>query len=413
MTCQSFVLTCCATIAAMTLPSICFAQDAVAPQDSYVARYLYVGNAKDGVKEVKEKLRVQKSEQLKFELATLKFFSAIETLGQKFAQHGKTRSVLGMIPFLRLEVGEELGAERITYEEFRNLFQNFQTEIDEVYETLGGIGNAEVKLTLDLAKVHLDINKDGAAQKREQLMVVVGRALGDLRNQENLVVDFDRSDAIWLQGYCSLASAMCDFILALDFEESWNLGAATIFDGAESVFEFQRQERASEYHDYRFFVDIIATIHKSTWKVQDRQRMINCHSKLLRMVEHSRENWKSIQAETDREREWLPNAKQVAFQPRLQVPQEMINAWGLVLNEWESMLQGRKLIPFWRGVENRQGVNLKRLFYELEEVDPIMIIQGSPMLPYLEGGPIATADEWQQLTRNFQGNFIGFAIWAN
>jgi hypothetical protein len=70
-------------------------------------------------------------------------------------------------------------------------------------------------------------------------------------------------------------------------------------------------------------------------------------------------------------------------------------------------------VPFWRGNYVTQGLNLKRMFYELEEIDLIMMVQGAPMVKFLEKGPIATKAEWEQLTRTFQGNFIGFAVWAN
>jgi hypothetical protein len=381
-------------------------------QEASTAELLYQGKSKAGVEKLKNQIQTQPSDQLSFELGTLQFFSALETLAHEFAQHGKIRPALGMIPFLRMDVGENTQEEPIDYEGFRQIISNFQSQLDESFATLANVKKDDVKLTIDLTRVHLDMNQDGVVNEDEELMSIVSRAFSDLRDQDDLVVDFDRSDAIWLQGYCSLASALCDFALSLDFSESWQLGAGAIFSGATPGYKFQELERPLE-RPQDLFIDLIAAIHKSQWKVTDRNRMIACHTKLLRMVDLSRKNWESINAETDQGREWLPSATQHGFHPRLRVNPIIIDAWHKVLAEWEAMLLGKKLVPFWRGNYVTQGLNLKRMFYELEEIDLIMIIQGAPMVKFLEKGPIATKAEWEQLTGTFQGNFIGFAVWAN
>ena len=58
-------------------------------------------------------------------------------------------------------------------------------------------------------------------------------------------------------------------------------------------------------------------------------------------------------------------------------------------------------------------MNLKRFFDEPTDFDMILIIQGTGVLPYLEHGDLSHPDTWENLTRVFQGQFFGFALWFN
>ena len=68
------------------------------------------------------------------------------------------------------------------------------------------------------------------------------------------------------------------------------------------------------------------------------------------VIRLSRENWKLIEAETDDDHEWVPNPEQTAALPELRVGREVITGWHEFLDEAEALLQGRRLIPFWRGI---------------------------------------------------------------
>jgi hypothetical protein len=75
-------------------------------------------------------------------------------------------------------------------------------------------------------------------------------------------------------------------------------------------------------------------------------------------------------------------------------------------------LQGKKLIPFWRG-DDQRGVNLRKVFTEPTTFDLVMWIQGTAAAPYLQEGPLSTPDTWQRFNQMFNGQFVGFAIWFN
>ncbi len=91
----------------------------------------------------------------------------------------------------------------------------------------------------------------------------------------------------------------------------------------------------------------------------------------------------------------------------------------------EDLLEGRKLIPFWRDYDQTlfgtrgdvpatgRGVNMKRFFEEPTRFDLVLLVQGTAALPYLEQGDLSRPETWNNLTRVFQGQFFGFAIWFN
>lgn len=144
----------------------------------------------------------------------------------------------------------------------------------------------------------------------------------------------------------------------------------------------------------------------------------------LAMIRTSRESWALIEAEKDDDYEWLPNPKQEGV---LQIPvsRELIDGWQQVLAEMEDLLEGRKLVPFWRDYTRvvwgqdlavpdvGRGFNLKRFFAEPRDFDLVLMMQGSAALPYLENGPLSRPETWDSLTRVFQGRFFGFAVWFN
>jgi hypothetical protein len=76
------------------------------------------------------------------------------------------------------------------------------------------------------------------------------------------------------------------------------------------------------------------------------------------------------------------------------------------------VLNGKKLIPFWRG-SSGNGVNLMKVFTEPKDFDLVLWIQGSGAVPYLEKGETTSPQTWAEFQRAFEGNFIGMAVWIN
>jgi hypothetical protein len=92
---------------------------------------------------------------------------------------------------------------------------------------------------------------------------------------------------------------------------------------------------------------------------------------------------------------------------------EMVDGWLSFLGEFQEILAGRKLAPFWRGDDVRLGVNVRRIFTQPRPFDLVLWVRGSTVAPYLERGEITRPEMWDRHQRVFRGEFIGFAIWFN
>ena len=90
----------------------------------------------------------------------------------------------------------------------------------------------------------------------------------------------------------------------------------------------------------------------------------------------------------------------------------MVDNWLKAVDEVELILQGKKLLPFWRG-KLTWGVNLRRVFLEPTQLDLVLWIHGSAATPYLEEGDLTRPDTWQQFNQSFGGQLLGFGFYFN
>ena len=169
--------------------------------------------------------------------------------------------------------------------------------------------------------------------------------------------------------------------------------------------------KLNSFGDWENISDLIALIHLIRLPVKEPERMVNCLHHLEQTLALSRETWKYIRAETDDDHEWLPNPRQTGA---LGVPvsQAMIDRWLNLVDESETLLAGKRLVPFWRKGETR-GVNLRKVFTNPGPLDLVLWIQGTAATPYLETGELTRPETWRGLIQVFQGQFIGFALWFN
>ena len=201
-------------------------------------------------------------------------------------------------------------------------------------------------------------------------------------------------------------------ILAYDEEALFQAVAHHLFDNPDVPRLPERIFRESSERWEDDIADLIASIHLARFPLKEASRMKAAHKHQMAVIDHSRESWRAIEGETDDDREWIPNAKQVGVIPNVQVTQEMIDGWRSFLDEAEALLAGKKLVPHWR-FSKEFGVNLHRVFQEPREFDLVLWMHGSATVPYAEKGPVTDTDTWQRLERLFGGQFIGFAFWFN
>ena len=220
--------------------------------------------------------------------------------------------------------------------------------------------------------------------------------------------------------------AICEFVLAHDERDLFNRCSHSLFVNVESPYSlFKETEEKTGRNDYfaTEILDAIAVIHLIHFKVTNPDRMKSAHSHLLAMISQSRMSWERALAENDNDHEWIPNPDQDSVM-QMRVPREMIMGWSLVLDELEAILDGKKLIPYWREYyrnlfgqstipDKGKGMNLRKFFLEPRDFDLVLTLQGTNAEPFLEVGPLSTPEAWNQLTRVFRGQFFGFAIWFN
>ncbi len=395
-----------------------------------VEEYLTSGRLDDGEQALQVRLQEQPDDdQARFGLGVLQFFQTVEHLAQSLHRHGaggnSDSGLMRSIPFIRLPVPPNPDPDPIDLEGMRQILQTVIDDLEKVHQTLAGVQSDDVKLPLHISQIHLDLDGDGRCSDGEglepilQLFMGGGRPVDAVEGrgdpQPGPVVAFDRADVYWLQGYCHLLRAMAETMLAHDMEPVWNVFGHRLFARAVVPHEFLANDRVSEqdFIEIGLILDAVAAIHNLNLPVGDPERLLRALDHLREVVRQSRLSWAAIMAETDDDFEWIPAPGQSSAFPNARVTEEMVDTWRDFLDELESLLNGDKLAPFWRGDDPEVGVNLNRVFTEPRPFDLVLWIHGSAAAPYLEKGDVTSAETWMRFQDVFRGNFIGFAIWFN
>lgn len=381
--------------------------------------YLSKGQYEEGIAYYTKKVKRKRPKpQYTFALGFLHFIDGVENLMQGFYKYGlnsETGQQLS-IPFLRLPVPPNPKPEKVTGDQVRRLLDEFYRKMALVDSVLGTISNKKFKTKVNLGYIRMDYDANGKIEQEEYFHVVYTfynrNAQKFFKKEIPFPIQFDNGDAYWLRGYANLLMGLVDFFLTFDGSPIFEYGGHMFFKNADTPYqklinselENSRRNRDSQ------FLDIIAMIHAFRLKPIAPQRSQRARKHLLKVIELSKKTWKLIEAEKDNDLEWLPNAKQTSV-TETKITQEMITGWHEFLEEATLILDGKKLIAHWR-IEDK-GINLKKFFNNPPVLDPIMIVHGAGIIPYLEKGTFTSKNTWRRLQTIFRGDFIGFAIWIN
>jgi len=398
-----------------------------------VEKFLIEGRLADGAAAMQQLVEANPTDhQAWFSLGVVQFFQAVEGLGQDQFRYGLLAGRARALPFMRLPIPENPAPEEISYDKAKALLQKFITGLTQAEQTLSSVKADDVRLPLKLGQVRLDLNSDGKPVD-EETMWYISQMLQNPRQTAvatsvvDFPVTFDAGDAVWLQGYCHVFSALGEIALAHDWSDQFERTAHLFYPKVDSPYKFLEAEGTGAFMSFgaQNIFDIVAWLHTINYEVAEPERMQKALMHMETVIRLSRQSWTLIESETDDENEWVPNVSQKSAMTGFTVGREVVAGWREFLDELELILQGKKLVPFWRGIKggvapferlphnSKLGINVRKIFLEPTRFDLALWLQGTALMPYLEEGDISTPEKWQKMMVNFQGNFFNFALWFN
>jgi hypothetical protein len=332
-----------------------------APPISLVEQYLIQGKFKDG--EVAMNAKLQKNpndDNARFGLGVLQLMGGTERLMQSLYRYGlQQNGITQFFPILRLPVPNNPQPQPVTYADARNIVQNLLNDLTTVKNTLEPIKDNKVKLPLRIGLTRMDFNANGKLEPNESFWKTLSLLTGIQATEkaaQNFAIAFDAGDVVWLRGYSNLLSSITQVVLAHDESKLFDSAAHLVFAKPQTPYPFLAGTGAFNWGNIDIS-DIVAFIHLINFPVVEPQRLTAALQHLQAVTALSRQSWKLILAETDNDREWLPNPRQKGVIPNARVTQPMIDSWLSFMNETDVLLAGKKLVPFWRQREAR-GIHL-------------------------------------------------------
>ncbi len=172
-------------------------------------------------------------------LGAIRFLAAVEHLTQGLYKYGLSSPRSIIVPILRLPAPPNPTPQRITYTDFRDLLLRFESDLTSAESAFAAMDAGDALLPVDLLKIRYDANADGRVDDGERFAVVIayvtGTSVGEL-DAGPAVVGFDRGDAYWLQGYCNVLLALSNFLLAYEWQQSFDDSFHIFFPNVASTF---------------------------------------------------------------------------------------------------------------------------------------------------------------------------------
>jgi hypothetical protein len=385
---------------------------------------LYAGDLDGGIERLQPLLEADK--EAVFGSGFITLVKGIEGFAQALYRHGfaapeAPRGVVGGPP-LAVPVPLNPNPEQLDYAKVREIVTALRDRLDEArhYFESAGQGGDYVVL-LDPLLVRIDADGDGAVENTESIanvfmpafgMTEPGARPGTPPSLPDHPIGFDRADAFWLAGYTEVFAAQADFLLAHNFEEFVNTTFHRFFPGAGLPMQdyANNGQLMFDAATDNSIADAIAGVHTLNWTVEHPALLAGVLERFKRITAFSRQNWQAILAETDDNRELIPNPKQTSIIPDGRVTDEVVAAWLETLDVADEILRGELLVPHWRF---RQGVDLTAYFTSARRTDLVLLLTGYDAIPYLRDGPVADASSFAAANRVFGNDLLGYVFWFN
>jgi len=349
-------------------------------------------------------------------LGAVQFLRAVEGSFQTRWRYGMTdRS--GILPLLRLPLDDNPAAQPFDPPVVAQVFTDAEAGFARAIASFEALPDSSTAaLELNLGDIWFDVNGNTTRDTGEGMADFVGTFTMGISPAEMGMeppplpsVRFDIADAAWATAYAHLLSGVAETVLAYNPTEP----LTRVINARKTLAEYGPPPPSFLTGEDRVpdEIDILAMVLETLHQQPDTDHAAKAHAHFLEMIAQNRRFWSLVEAETDDAQEWLPNARQ---QSALGLPLQPETAalWQAVLADAEALLQGEKLIPYWR-TGDAGGINLKKLFLEPAPQDIAGWIQGWAAVPYLEKGPLVTEGNWMQFENMLGGDAMLFAIWLN
>lgn len=344
------------------------------------------------------------------------FLRGVERALQSRWRVGAVRG-FDIMPILRLDLPENPDPEPVSGARFEQIFADLIDDMATSRAALEGIADdAAFGVEIDLAALWFDINMNGARDDGEAVVAIAGEAftrrlgrLSDEIEQDGLVVRFDLADAAWLTAYAHVLSGVAHMALAFDPEPVID---QVLADSDDMSALLPGQRLPESVMGERDVGNAIAILIDTLGQQPDTDHTRAAHAAFLAMVAENRRFWARLSAETDNDREWIPNPSQTSALP-LEFPDELGDRWIDVLADAEAVLQGELLIRHWQYPSDAVGINARAWFEDPSPVDLIDWIHGRGLLPYAEKGALVSDENWRRFNRLVAGQSGLFAILLN
>ncbi|MEL6681489.1 MAG: hypothetical protein AAFQ09_02445 [Pseudomonadota bacterium] len=348
------------------------------------------------------------------------FLKGIESAFQERYRVGFTDFELG-IPGLATQLNANPNPEPLTPEVIADLFTQIGDSMDNAQTALAPISaHDQVAVTLDLNHVWFDVNGNGARDETEDLLpILTSLFVRPWQLQETLdrinasggapTITFDTSDVAWLQAYTHVFSGTAEMVLAFDPTEviaKVQTNAATLTtlrDGPAPTLFLSPEDEA--------IADLVTIVLGVLEQQPDAKRTRAALADFQAVISYNLEFWDRVRAETDDEKEFIPNADQDSALGIL-FPESIDTAWQAVLADAAMVLQGDLLIPHWR-TGDQVGINLNAWLNNPAPLDIIGVLAGTDLAPYMQRGPVANAETIDAFDDVTGGNFALFAFTLN
>jgi hypothetical protein len=335
-----------------------------------------------------------------FAIGGLHFLAGIERALQLQWRTGMDQAASGAgdtlgIPLLRLPLPPNPTPDPFQGAMVSQLFADLDADMQSARTALATLPEGEeFGLELSFSDIWFDVNMNGTRDANEEALLLIGPQLMGWQWQDPdptsppLVVRFDAADAAWLTAYTHVLSGISNTILAYD--------PAASIDRVLAAKAALGRTPAQPYSYFNFedFADAFAMLEGAVNQQPDAARATAAKEHFLAMIAENRRFWSLVALETDDDREWVPNDRQTSALG-FSLPPGTGDTWLGVLADGEALLQGRLLIPYWRGPDG-QGLNLGRMFDEPAPISITGWIQGWAVVPYLEQGPVVNGASLNQ-----------------